>query len=218
WLGSKLCFCAVTICLLISTRLVEGGEFRLHWTDFGFSAALLLVVAQSFWMHMRGGQFQFDAHPLIEVEAAIAVVLLYCAWRFFREARNDSFGLKLLSGTLLAWLPLLASRQFHDVFDRYLGNRGHFLGPLPQMLVGMAMIVVLYDKERRMIQENALAFSSLDVDSGALLVAEQLVPSMRKVLERIMGVLRVRQGVLCVAERWRPALPSVGSGFPEELP
>ncbi len=218
WLGSKLFFCAVAMCLVISTRLVERAEFRLRWPDIAVASALLLVVAQSFWMHMRGGVFQLESRPLVEVETAIAVVVLFCSWRFFEQARNDSFGLRLLAATLLAWVPLLASRQFHDFFDRYLGSSGHFMGPLPQMLVGLSMIVVLYEKERRVIQENALAFSSLDVGSGAVLAPEQLAPSMRKVLERIMTVLRVQQGVLCVAERWRPVLPSVGSGFPDELP
>ena len=218
WLGSKLFFCAVAVCLVVSTRLVERAAFRPRASDIAVTVALLAVTAQSFWAHTRGGQFQVEAHPLLEVEAAIAVVLLYCSWRFYEQARNDSFGLKLLSATLLMWVPLLFSRQFHDFFDRYFGAPGHFLGPLPQMLVALAMIVVLYDKERRTIQENALAFSSLDVERGTLLTAEQLTPSMLKVLERIMAVLRVKQGVLCIAERWRPALPSVALGFTAELP
>jgi diguanylate cyclase (GGDEF)-like protein len=218
WLGSKLFFCAVAVCLVVSTRLLEHGEFRPQWSDAAVSGALLLVLAQSFWVHMRGGRFHLEAQPIVEVEAAVALAILYCAWRFFREARNDSFGLKLLSVTLLAWVPLSLSRQFHDFFDRFFGNRGYFLGPLPQMLVALSMVVVLYEKERRVIQENALAFSSLDVDSGALLTPEQLAPAMRKVLERIMSVLRVQQGALCVAERWRPVLPSAGSGFSEEFP
>lgn len=219
WLGAELCFCAVALCLMISTRLVEHEEFRLGWPDVAVSTALLVVIAQSFWVHMRGGEFRLDTHPVVEVDAAVAAVILYCSWRFFRSARsNDSLGLRLLSATLLVWVPLLMSRQFHEFFDRYFGSRGHFLGPLPQMLVAMSMVVVLYDNERRVTQENALTFSSLDIDRSSLLAAEQLAPAMRKVLERILSVLRVRQGALCVAERWRPVLPSISSGFPQELP
>ena len=218
WLGSKLCFCAVAVCLLVSTRQVDQPELHPRFSDAAVGMALLAVTAQSFWFHMRGGQFQMEARPLLEVEAAVGVVILYCSWRFYELARNESFGLKLLAATMLAWLPLLFSRQFHAFFDRYFGATGRFLGPLPQMLVGVAMIVVLYEKERRTIQENALAFSTLDVDNGSVLTAEQLTPAMIRVLERIMSVLQVKQGALCIAERWRPALPSVSSGFAPELP
>ena len=218
WLGSRVCFCAVAICLVISTRLIEKDEFRLRWPDFALSAVLLATVVASFRAHMRGGQFNVSARSALEVESVIGLVVLYCAWSFYRAARTkDSLGLKLLAFTLLVWFPLLLSQQFHEFFDRYVGAGGLLLGPLPQMLVAMSMVVVLYDNERRAIQENALAFANLDVEHGSLLTAEQLAPAMRKVLERIMTVLRVRQGALCVAERWRPILPSVSSGFQDDL-
>src|SRR5689334_8552306 len=143
WVGAKVLFCTIAMCLLISTRLIENKEFHFEWTDLVVSGLLLAVVGESLRAHLRGGEFRLDQYPQLEVDVAIAAVVLYCAWRFFRAARNnDSVGLKLLSMTLLAWAPLLVSRQFHDFFDRYFGSLGHFLGPLPQMLVAMAMVVV----------------------------------------------------------------------------
>ena len=219
WLGSKLCFITVAILLFVSTRLMDDGDYHFHWSDAAVAAGLVAFVGNSFWVHVRSGQFQMEAQPRIEVEAAIAAVVLYCAWRFFSAARShESLGLKLLGVTLLIWAPLLASRQFHDIFDRFFGARGYFLGPLPQMLIATAMVVVLYDDERRTVQENALTFSTLDVDHTSLLTAEQLAPSMRKILDRIVKVVRAQQGCVCVAEKWRPVLPSVCLNFPDQLP
>ena len=48
------------------------------------------------------------------------------------------------------------------------------------MLLGIAMVMVLFENERNAVQENALAFSTLGVDPRRLLSAEDLVPSMQK--------------------------------------
>ena len=51
------------------------------------------------------------------------------------------------------------------------GSAGHVLGPIPQMLLGIAMVMVLFENERNAVQENALAFSTLGVDPRRLLSA-----------------------------------------------
>ena len=55
-----------------------------------------------------------------------------------------------------------------------------YLGPLPQMLIGMAMVVVLYEQERRTVQENSLFFSTLDVDNSRLVSATDVIGGIRK--------------------------------------
>jgi len=99
------------------------------------------------------------------------------------------------------------------------GNVGHFLGPIPQMLLGVAMVMVLFENERNAVQESTLALSTLSVDPRKLPSAEELVPSMQAALERLMGALPVRRAAIFIAERWRGLLPSVQSGFsPEFIP
>ena len=80
------------------------------------------------------------------------------------------------------------------------------LGPLPQMLLGIAMVMVLFENERNAVQENALAFSTLGVDPRRLLSAEDLVPSMTAVLDRLINPLPTRKAVICIAEQWRGVL------------
>ena len=93
------------------------------------------------------------------------------------------------------------------------------LGPLPQMLLGIAMVMVLFENERNAVQENALAFSTLGVDPRRLLAAEELVPSMTAVLDRLVKPLPTRRAVICIAEQWRSAAdrrtkPWAGTGRP----
>jgi hypothetical protein len=66
---------------------------------------------------------------------------------------------------------------------------GHFLGPVPQMLLGIAMVMVLFENERNAVQENTLALSTLGADPRRLLSADDLLPSMQSALERLAGAL-----------------------------
>ena len=93
------------------------------------------------------------------------------------------------------------------------GSVGHVLGPIPQMLLGIAMVMVLFENERNAVQENTLALSTLGADPRRLLSADDLLPSMQSALERLAGALSAERAVIYVAERWRGLLPSVQRGF-----
>lgn len=218
WTAAKLCLCAFAFALFVSTRLMQDGSYHFQWTDAVFGAVSVAIVGQALAAHILDGSFLAENRGHLEVEVWIATALLYCAQRFARIGRaRDMFGLRFLAASLVAWVPLLAATQFHSVFGAEFVNFSRALGPLPQVLIGIAMAVVLFEDERRLVQENALVFSTLDVDPTTLHTPEDLSPAMCKVLERIMRVLRAERGALCVAQRWRPVLPSVASGFPNEL-
>src|SRR6266496_1689909 len=91
--------------------------------------------------------------------------------------------------------------------------RGDLLGPVPQMLLGIAMVMVFFENERNAVQENALAFSTLGVDPMRLLAASDLVPSMQSILDRLVAPLPTSRAAICISERWRAVLPSVQLGF-----
>jgi diguanylate cyclase (GGDEF)-like protein len=93
------------------------------------------------------------------------------------------------------------------------GQFGGFLGPIPQMLLAIAMVMVLFENERNAVQENALAFSTLGVDPRRLLSASDLVPALQAFVERLVAPLPSRRAIFFVADQWRSALPSVQKGF-----
>ena len=169
FIASKLLFCGVAAAIFVSARLVQE-DYRAHWSDVGLAAGAVALTVHNLLAHLEHGRFQATARPHLELEVGIAFVLALSAVRFYRLGRQrDSEGFRLLAASLLLWVPLLVLRQFHGFFDKYFGEVGHFLGTMPQMLVGVAMIIVLFEHERRLVQENALVFSTLDVDANAML-------------------------------------------------
>ncbi len=85
---------------------------------------------------------------------------LYCAFSFYREAHHRaSVGLGFLRTIpFVPWASVLIAGQFHVLSDTF-STTGAILGPVPQLLLGIAMLMVLFENERNAVQENALAFS-----------------------------------------------------------
>src|ERR1700751_4107290 len=219
YLASSLLIVFMALCLFVSTRLMRE-RFRLRWYDVALAVAGVALTVWSLWHHMVGGVFQNDIKvlPHVRLELGTAALLLYCSLRFYLYAhQRSSLAFRMLALALALWGGLMAVGQLVSPYSEVLGNAGHMLGPLPQMLLGIAMVMVLFENERNAVQENALAFSTLGVDPRRLLSAADLVPSMTSVLERLVNPLPTRRAVLYISEQWRSVLPSVQRGFSPEF-
>ncbi len=216
-LGSVLMI-AMAVCVFVSTRLIRE-RFRPRWHEFAIGATGVGLAIWTVQTHTRNGVFypQITPEPHFTVEAGLGAVLLYCSFQFYRYAhQKGSLAFKLLAIALALWAVLMGLGQFQNPFlTSMLG--GHLLGPIPQMLLGIAMVMVLFENERNAVQENALAFSTLGVDPTRVLGARDLVPSMTSILERLVSPLPTRRAVIYISERWRSVLPSVQRGFSAEL-
>ncbi|HST11541.1 MAG TPA: hypothetical protein VLL05_14290, partial [Terriglobales bacterium] len=163
YLASSLLIVVMAICLFISTRLMRE-RFRLRWYDAALAVAGIGLSLWSLRNHMVNGVFQIDLAtlPRVRLELGIACLLLYCSMRFYLFAhRRNSLAFRMLALALALWGGLMAVGQLVSPYSEVLGNAGHMLGPLPQMLLGIAMVMVLFENERNAVQENALAFSTL---------------------------------------------------------
>jgi len=219
YLASSLLIVVMALCLFVSTRLMRE-RFRLRWYDVALAASGVGLTIWSLRTHIVQGVFRDDLKtlPHVRLEIGIAALLLYCSMRFYLFAhRRNSLAFRMLALALALWGGLMAVGQLVPPYSEVLGNAGHMLGPLPQMLLGIAMVMVLFENERNAVQENALAFSTLGVDPRRLLSAEDLVPSMTAVLDRLINPLPTRRAVICIAEQWRGVLPSVQRGFSPEI-
>jgi diguanylate cyclase (GGDEF)-like protein len=216
----NLLLVAMTMCIFVSTRLIQE-KFRPRWYDIVLALVLAGLAIWDVFSYQVGGTFDLKATPRfhIRLEAGVAVVLIYCAVRFYGLARRRySVGYRLLSIALVTWAALLFSRQFHYLLEEVFGRYGHLLGPVPQMLLGFGMLMVLFENERRAVQENALAFSTLEVDTTQLLTPRELAPSMEKIIDRLSRLVPGTRAALLISDRWRPVLPSAQTGFtPEAL-
>jgi diguanylate cyclase (GGDEF)-like protein len=217
---SSLLLVTMGMCIYVSTRLMEQQTFKWRRSDVILAAALSSLAVWNLWAHFVRGVFRLDVEirPHLRLEVGVGALLLFCAVRFYRYAQQrDSLGFRLLAISLVLWAFLLGFRQFHYIFEQMFGQFGHFLGPIPQMLLGVGMLMVLFENERRAVQENALAFSTLEVETDHLLSPEQLTPILGKMLDRLIKLIPASRACLLTVGRWRTLLPSTQQGFSPEF-
>jgi diguanylate cyclase (GGDEF)-like protein len=215
--ASKLFFAAMVMAVFISLRMVNA-RYRFRWYDAVVAAGMALWVVLSAPASIRlNAPLVVNGIPA-DPEIGFCLVLLYCAFAFLRIGhRIRSFAFRLLSLALASWSVLLAVRQFDLGLSIYFGAAGHMLGPLPQTMIGIAMLTVLYENEHRNVQENLLAFSHLEVDFSRVLSLEELQPSVEKLLQRLSTLTRAEQVLLYVLEPFREVLPCGQLGFPADF-
>src|SRR2546422_6276077 len=211
-LMASLLLVAMAVCLFVSTRLMRE-RFRLRWYDVAVGAA---GVGLSLWNlngHGPGRLLQLGGETPNAIDLAVSLLLLYCSAYFYRYAhRKNSLAFKLLAMSLAFWAVLMGTHALNSHAELL-----DVLGPIPQLSLGIAMVMVLAENERNAVQENALAFSTLGVDPTHLLSAEDLVPTMQSILDRLIAPLPTGRAVIYISERWRAVLPSVQRGFSLEF-
>ncbi|MFI5104855.1 MAG: GAF domain-containing protein, partial [Terriglobales bacterium] len=216
---SSVLLVGMALCIFASTRLMKE-PFQLKWYD---AALAVTGIGLAYWnvrAHMIDGVFRQGAMPLphYRLEVGLAAILLYCSLRFYLYShRKNSLAFRLLAFSLALWALLMGAGQFRYPFLEPVGRLSDFLGPIPQMLLAIAMVMVLFERERDAVQENALAFSTLGVDPRRLLSAHELAPSMQSFLDRLVAPLPKRRAIIYITEPWRATLPSVERGFSPEF-
>src|SRR5271165_7125737 len=214
---SELFLVAMALCIFVSTRLMRAS-YRFRWYDavvgtFGVALALLTLRG-----HLVNGVFRPDAQPMIRLGVGLAVILLYCSAVFYvNSQRRGSLAFQVLAISLALWAVLLAVGQLQSPMGEPFGSANRLFGPVPQMLLGIAMVMVLFENQRNAVQENTLALSTLGADPRRLLFADDLVPNMQAALERLRSALPMDRAAIVITKRWRGLLPSVQQGFSPEF-
>jgi diguanylate cyclase (GGDEF)-like protein len=217
---SSLLLVMMAVCIFISTRLMKE-PYQVKWIDVALSIAGVLLAYISLRAHIATGVFLEKATPppvYLQLEIGLAAMLFYCSFYFYRYAyRRNSVAFRTLAFSLALWAALMGAGQMRQPFLDVVGQLGGFLGPIPQMLLAIAMVMVLFENERNAVQENALAFSTLGVDPRRLFSASDLVPSLQTFVDRLVAPLPSRQAIFFVSQHWRGTLPSVQKGFSAEF-
>lgn len=199
--------------LLISSRQITD-RYGVRRTEIATALLLLLWAALDVRNLLTG---LTKSGFTLDYQIGLASVMVFAGWRFYREGmRRDSLGYKLLATSMGFWSLLMCAHAFIDV-AMPLAELGHLLSPLPQVLLGISMITVMFEYERRQVQENALALSVLEVDTSTLHTPEELEPALQKLLDRVMRLARTERAVICIRPQYRRILPSVQRGFDAEF-
>ncbi|MGA2966092.1 MAG: diguanylate cyclase [Terriglobales bacterium] len=216
FLLSSVLLVAMALCIFVSTRLMRE-PFQFKWYDAALTAAGVLFALAGLWARMAGGVFSENttsAPIYLRLEVWLGALLLYCSFHFYRYSfRRNSVAFRTLGIALALWAALMYEGHLGQPSLDVVGQLAGFLTPIPQMLLAIAMIMVLFENERNAVQENALAFSTLGVDPRRLLSASDLVPSLQSFVDRLVAPLPSRRAVFFVSQEWRGTLPSVQKGF-----
>jgi diguanylate cyclase (GGDEF)-like protein len=211
FLVSELFLVAMALCIFISTRLMRGA-YRFRWYDAAVGGAGVLLSGLALKGSVVNGVFRTDSH--FPLGLGLAAVLLYCSAVFYVNGhKRGSLAFQVLALSLALWAALMGVGQLQNSWVEMFGSATRLFGPVPQMLLGIAMVMVLFENQRNAVQENTLALSTLGVDPRRLLSAGDLVPSMQAALERLMTALPMRRAAILISEPWRNLLPSVQRGF-----
>ena len=150
-LGSLL-LVVMAMCILVSTRLMREG-FRLHWYDVAVAVAGSALALWNLATHITRGSFNPDLLPPshLRLEVGLSLILGYASFQFYRYAhQKGSLAFRIISMALAFWAALMFVGQFGNLFIQTFS--GHLLGPIPQMLLGIAMVMVLFESERNAVQ------------------------------------------------------------------
>ncbi len=215
---SNLLLVAMATGIFISTRLITE-PFQLKWYDTALGLGGMVLTYVNLHAHLTSGVFTSKVKlPIYRLEVGLAAVMLYSSFVFYRYAfRKNSLAFRMLALSLALWGTLMGLGQTRQAFLERFGPLGDFLGPIPQMILAIAMVMVLFENERNAVQENALAFSTLGVDPRRLLSPRQLAPSLQGFVNRLVAPLPSRRAIVFISEPWRAVLPSVEKGFSPEF-
>ncbi len=209
----ELFLVAMALCIFVSTRMMRGPA-PLRWYDGAVAAGGVVLAMLELHGHVVNRVFRPDVQPGITLGVGLAGILLYCSIVFLLNGhRRGSLAFQVLAIALAMWGVLMGVGQIENPVIEMFGNAVRLFGPVPQMLLGIAMVMVLFENQRNAVQENTLALSTLGVDPRRLLLAEDLVPSLQAALYRLCTALNFPKAALVISERWRGLLPSVQQGF-----
>ena len=211
---SQLFLVAMALCIFVSTRLMRGpSQFR--WYDAAVGAGGVILALLTLHGHIIYGVFRPDVEPAIQLGIGLAAILLYSSAVFYLNGhKRGSLAFQVLAFALALWGVLMGVGRIQNPWTEVFGNASRLFGPVPQMLLGIAMVMVLFENQRNEVQENTLALSTLGADPRRLLFAEDLVPNMQAALERLRTALPIDRAAILISERWRGLLPSVQQNFP----
>jgi diguanylate cyclase (GGDEF)-like protein/putative nucleotidyltransferase with HDIG domain len=182
--------------LLCATALTFYSAARLYCRLTAASRAIALAsVAALFWAYA-------DAHGMIPVPLATGtgLIFFFVAQTFWSEGRRqESRTDELLAfafgalGLVCVVVPFGTSLKILQAAD---------LPPLillPELFAGILMVMAVYEEERRRVERNMLALSSLNLAASGF-VGGEIQKMLAQALDRVLGVVRIPSGALCLRQ------------------
>jgi diguanylate cyclase (GGDEF)-like protein/putative nucleotidyltransferase with HDIG domain len=140
-------------------------------------------------------------HLWIAASLGTTALHLAVAFVFWQAARQqESHGDWVLAATFAGWSIIPIVRMAFGPLSRPGGTDFTVVASFPSLLAAVVMVMVLYEDQKRRVQLNILALSSLNLTTSSFMGAE-IQKTLVEALERVMSVVRLPSGLLSLHRR-----------------
>src|SRR5437879_13695177 len=138
------------------TRLMRGpSQFR--WYDAAVGAGGVILALLTLHGHIIYGVFRPDVQPAIQLGIGLAAILLYSSAIFYVNGhKRGSLAFQVLAFALALWGVLMGGGHIQNPLMEAFGNASRLFGTVAQILLGIAMLMVLFENQRTAVQEHTL--------------------------------------------------------------
>jgi diguanylate cyclase (GGDEF)-like protein/putative nucleotidyltransferase with HDIG domain len=189
-------------------RLLELSEFLIAFSALAFySAARSYAGLKVPVRALTVATVVFAAGPVVHVNhilnipptvLAVGFILLLVGYTFLQEGRKQEARADvLLSVAFTGWGLLYLSAAFR-AFLPFMQRDGLLpLMVLPQLFTCVLMVMAVYEEERRRVERNMLALTNLNLATSGF-VGGEIQSMLGQALERVLNVVRIPAGALCL--------------------
>jgi len=142
---------------------------------------------------------------VLHVFVLMGLIYLLVGYTFWQEGRKQEARADiLLAITFVTWGLACMSGVFISHWTAYNGERLLPFMILPQLFTCVLMVMAVYEEERRRVERNMLALSSLNLATSSF-VGGEIEKMLAQALERVLNVVRIPVGALCLQNEDTPA-------------
>lgn len=182
----------LTVCALAfygSARLYARKTLPLR----EISAAALIA---GIWAAVWGSGHLLAVPPKI----GAAVILALAAQTFWQEGRKqESRADELMGVTFFGTAVLCLGMAFQARLQFLTGMDLGTFSILPSLFAAVLMVMTVYEEERRRVERNMLALSSLNLATSSF-VGGEIQKMLAQALDRVLNVVRIPAGALCMRQ------------------
>jgi diguanylate cyclase (GGDEF)-like protein/putative nucleotidyltransferase with HDIG domain len=207
WLGAlnESVFAFSALAFYCASRLYAGLNVP-KWLAIPGLGAIVWSIA-----HAR---YLLNVPPVV---LGVGLVFLLVAHTFWQEGRKQEARADvLLALTFAGWGLLCISALLHSRLAFL--QRTNLLPTiiLPELFTCVLMVMSVYEEERRRAERNMLALSNLNLVTAGF-VGGELQKMLAKALDRVLNVVRIPSGALCLQHEANGAMSVITTGFTESF-
>lgn len=182
----------VTRFFLVASGISFFCAARLYINRHAWTPAAWLMAT---WFGLYVLSVRFPQLGLLQ-ELGIIVIPLSVAFVFSQAARRqESHGDWVLAAAFAGWAILPVVRAVFGPPSRPAGTDFAVIASFPSLLAAVVMVMVIYEDQKRSVQLNILALSSLNLTTSSFMGPE-IQKTLLEALERVMSVVVLPCGLL----------------------